>query len=352
VAPRGAQLIQVERCRQQAVLADERGPLLKKHGERAEVDEPEQPQHPKSGQCVSGHARCVQYALNHVARLTVLMVLCAMAACGPKTLSARMGKSERLANEADELLAKAEKAMGDADPKAADAFVAEAKKVMAEPEAQLYPEYEMLVSRLKEDETKLPEVKHAREHLDLEAEVAKRRAKVDEQGARLKKAVAAVAAPAVDKAAIDELASAGSDLLDALKDGTELEAKDKAYADDVKKQRDAYSAANAPLTLAKARLEYMQGPAAQREQAVAKAKVARAAKAVEDKRAGLTDARALYDQCEDASRILLRANPAMSRQPIMASGMKTTPEALDTACSKEWQDVDKQLKKLKKPAKK
>ncbi len=262
-----------------------------------------------------------------------------------------MSKSERLANDADELLAKAEKAMADADPKAADALVADAKRVMAEPDAQLYPEYEMLVSRLKDDEAKVPEVRRAREHLDLQAEVTKRRTKVDEQGARLKKALTAASASTVDKAAVDELAAAGADLLDALKDGAELEAKDKAYADDVKKQRDGYAQTTAPLTLARARLEYMQGPAALREQAAAKAKAAKAAKTPEEKRTGLTDARALYDQCEDASRKLLSANPAMSRQPITASGAKTTPEALDTACSKEWQDVDKQLKMLKKPAK-
>jgi hypothetical protein len=43
------------------------------------------------------------------------------------------------------------------------------------------------------------------------------------------------------------------------------------------------------------------------------------------------------------------ANPAMSRLPIAAGGKKTTPEELDTACSKEWQEADKALKKLPQP---
>jgi hypothetical protein len=257
-----------------------------------------------------------------------------------------------VANDADELLSKAEKAMADADVAAAEARVADAKQRLAEPDAQLYPEYEMLSSRLKEDEAKLPEVKRARERKDLEVELNKRREKIDEQGARLKKALKALEAPGVDKAAVDELTGAQADLLDALKQGADFEAKDKAYGDYAKKQREACERAKDPVGAARARLDYMTGPVALRDQAAQKFKDGKAAKKPDDKVAMLTEARALYDQCEDASRKLLMATPAMSRLAIMAAGQKTTPEALDTACSKEWQDVDKALAKLKKTKKK
>lgn len=274
-------------------------------------------------------------------------MLCALA-CGPKSMRQRMSTSEKLANEADELLSKAEKAMADAEPKVAEDLIKDAKKVVADPDAQLYPEYEMLTGRLKDDEARLPEVRKLREKKDLEAAVAKQREKVEEQVARVTKARKALEDPNVDKGPIDELDDAAKDLAGVLKDGTELEPKDKAYAEYAKKQRELAEKAKEPIALARARLEFMKGPAALRDQAAQKLKDAKAAKG-EDKRAALTEAKALYDQCQDASRKLLMANPAMSRLPITAAGKKTTPEELDTACSKEWQEADKALKKLPQP---
>src|SRR5262249_13736355 len=103
-------------------------------------------------------------------------------------MSARISHSERLANHADELVSKAESAMEALEPKDAEDLLRDAKKVMAEADAQLYPEYEMLAGRLKDDEAKLPQARKARERRDLEVEIAKRREKIDEQVARVKKA--------------------------------------------------------------------------------------------------------------------------------------------------------------------
>jgi hypothetical protein len=282
-----------------------------------------------------------------------MLLLCAVGvACGPKSMSARMKASERLANEVDEQLSKAEKAISEAEPKDAERGVADAKKTLADPDAQLYPEYEMLQSRLKEDEAKLPEVRKTRERKDLQAAIAKRKEKIDEQSERLKKAQKALEAPGVDKGAVDEASSAVDALSDALKEGAELEPKDKAYGDYAAKQRALAEKVKEPLNAARGRLEYIAGPAALRDQALQKMKDAKVAKKSDDKIALMTAARGLYDQCEDASRKLLMATPSMSRLAIMAGGQKTTPEALDTACAKEWQDVDKALAKLNKGKKK
>jgi hypothetical protein len=267
-------------------------------------------------------------------------------------MQARMRASEKLANDADEALSRAEKAIADSDPKALETAAGQARKFLADPDAQLYPEYEMLQSRYKEDWGKINDVKKAREKKDLEAAIAQRHDKLEELSARVKKAVKALDTPTLDKAAVDELAAAQGELTDALKDTGDLEAKDKAFADYVKKQRDLAERSKEPLTTARARLDYVAGPVALRDQAAAKFKDGKAAKKNDDKIALLTEARALYDQCEDASRKLLMAAPAMSRLPITAAGQKTTPEGLDTACSKEWQDVDKALSKLLKGKKK
>src|SRR5262245_14468208 len=132
-------------------------------------------------------------------------------------MRAKMNRSEKLANEADELLAKAETAMAALEAAEAEGYISDAKKVMADSDAQLYPEYEMLVGRVKEDEARLPEVRKARERRDLEAIIAKRKEKIEEQSARLKKAVKALEGATLEKSAVDEAADAGGDLLDALK---------------------------------------------------------------------------------------------------------------------------------------
>jgi hypothetical protein len=279
----------------------------------------------------------------------VVFALLALVACGPKSMRQRMNASEKLANQVDELLSKAEKAITDVDPPAVESALKDAKKVISDPDAQLYPEYEMLTGRLKDDEAKLPAVRKLREKKDLEAAVAKQRDKIEELVARVKKDTKALEDPNVESGSIDDLEDAAKDLAGALKDGAELEAKDKAYAEYAKKQRELSEKAKDPVALARARVEFMKGPAALRDQAAQKLKDARAATKPDDKRSALTDAKALYEKCQDASRKLLMANPAMSRLPIMAAGKKSTPEELDTACSKEWQEADKALKRLPPP---
>jgi hypothetical protein len=268
-------------------------------------------------------------------------------ACGPKSMSARREHGQKLADEADEQLSKAERAMGELEPQEAQDALAVAKKLLGDADAQLYPEYEMLSGRLKEDEAKLPDVRRVRELKDLQAAIAKAKEKIEERLAAMKKALKALDAPGVEKGQIDDAASAASDLLDALKDGAELEPKDKAYAEYAKSRREQQTQSKDPIGLARARFDFMHGPGEVREKAAEKLKEGKAEKASGDKRSAFAEAKKLYGECQDACRKALTANPAISRLPIMASGKKTTPEALDSACSAEWQEVDKAEKKIK-----
>ncbi|MBK7862371.1 MAG: hypothetical protein IPJ65_27935 [Archangiaceae bacterium] len=278
----------------------------------------------------------------------VATLLCsALTACGPKSMSARREHSQRLADEADEELSKAEKAMGELKPQDAEDALAAAKKRLAEPDAQLYPEYEMLLGREKEDEARLPDVKRVRELKDLQAAVGKRREKIEEQAAALKKALKALEVPNVESGQIDDAQAAAKDLAEALADGAELEPKDKAYAEYARGRRAEAEKAREPISLARARADFMSGPAVLREKAAEKFKEGKGEKASADKKARFAEAKKLYEQCQETCRKALTASPGMSRLAIIASGKKTTPEALDTACSAEWQEVDKADKKVK-----
>jgi hypothetical protein len=275
------------------------------------------------------------------------VALLLLASCGPKSMSARRANSQRVADEADEQLSAAERSMAELDADEASKAIGKAKKALADPDAQLYPEYDMLMGRAKEDEAKLPDVKKARELKDLAAAVTQRKEKVEEKHGALKKTLKALDAAGVEKGAVEESQSALDESLEALKDGADLEKKDKAYAEWAKGKREALDKTKEPIGLAKARVEFMAGPVASREQAAEKLKAGKAEKGSPEKRAAFAEAKKLYEQCQDACRKSLTANPAISRLPIMASGRKTTPEALDTACSAEWQDVDKAEKKIK-----
>jgi len=267
-------------------------------------------------------------------------------------MSARREHSQKLSDDAEEQLGLAERAMSELDEVAAEKALNKARKILKDPDAPLYPDYEIMVSRLKEDDARLPAVKKAREAKELQLAVADRKAKIDEAAGALKKLLKALDGAALEKAAVEEAGSAHAALADAIKAGADLEKRDAAYAEWVKGKRDALEKAKDPIGLAKARIDFMEGPAALREKAAEKLKEGKAAKPNDEKRAAFSEAKKLYEQCQDACRKLLTANPAVTRLPIMASGKKTTPDALDTACSTEWQDVDKAEKKLKpdKPA--
>src|SRR3954471_3054146 len=90
-----------------------------------------------------------------VLRVVVATAALLAMACGPKSMSARREHSQRVADQADEELSKAEKAMGELDAAGASKAIAAAKKVLSDPDAQLYPEYEMLVGRARDDDAKL-----------------------------------------------------------------------------------------------------------------------------------------------------------------------------------------------------
>lgn len=279
-------------------------------------------------------------------RAVALAVALLCLSCGPKSASARRAHSQQIADDADEELSRAERSMAELDADEAGKAIAKAKKILTDPDAQLYPEYEMLLSRAREDEAKLPDVRKAKELKELQAAITKAKEKIEERLGALKKASKALDAPGVEKGAVDEATGIAQEVADALKEAADLEKKDKAYAEWAKARRETLDKAKEPLTLAKARIDFMEGPAALREKAAERFKAARSEKARADKAAGFTEAKKLYEQCQDACRKALTANPAISRLPILASGKKTTPEALDTACSAEWQDVDKAEKKL------
>lgn len=262
-------------------------------------------------------------------------------------MSARRSNSQRVADSADEELSRAERAMGELDADEAAKAIAAAKKVLQDPDGPLYPEYEMLVGRAKEDEAKLPDVRKARDLRDLQLAITQRRDKIDEKLGGLKKAAKALDAAAVEKGAVDEANGLYEEVEAALKDAADFEKKDKAYAEWAKGRRETAEKLKEPITLAKARVDFMEGPASFREKAAEKLKEGKAEKDQAKKRAAYGESKKLYEQCQDACRKALTASPAISRLPIMASGRKTTPEALDTACSAEWQDVDKAEKKLK-----
>jgi hypothetical protein len=278
---------------------------------------------------------------------TVSLLALLVFSCAPKSISARREHSQRLADKADESLSRADQAMTELEPDEAAKSLASTQETLSNPDASLYPEYEMLRDKLKEQQARLPAVRRAREQRDLQRAVAEQRKRVEERLQAFQKRMSALNTLEHDIDAVDDALKAASEMLDVIKDGVDLEPKDKGYLEYVRATKKAVEDARPSLTQARALAEFIQGPVKFREKAMEAFKAGKAQKDPEDRRAAFQEALGLYEKCQAASRSLLTRSPAVSRKPIAALGKKTTPEAFDTACSSEARQVNEALKKLK-----
>lgn len=278
---------------------------------------------------------------------TVSLLALLVFSCGPKSISARREHSQRLADKADEYLSRADQAMTDLEPDEATKNLASTQETLADPDASLYPEYEMLQGKLKEYQARLPAVRRAREQRDLQKAVAEQRRRVEEHLQTLQKRMAALNTMELEVDAVDDAVKAASEVLDVIKDGVDLEPKDKGYLEFVRGTKKTIEESRASLTQTRALAEFVQGPVKLREKALAAFKTGKTQKDQEDRRASFSEAVGLYEQCQSASRRLLTRSPAVSRKAIAALGKKTTPEAVDSACSTEAKQVSEALQKLK-----
>lgn len=256
------------------------------------------------------------------------------AACGPKTLKARLINSERKATQAERQLDEAERAMAQLEPDQAARHLEDARESMADPDIGYYPERTLIAERLERASARLPAVRKEREKRDLELAVNDRQAKVSKALTELQHAVEAIRA-SLERSTVSGGRDAVEELNDELDDGRELEPKSAEFARWTKGVRGKLEALNAEVVLAAKRLAVTEGPGEKYREGRALRAEARASKDKEKKRALNTDARDKFLACHKEVKELLEEARAVASAIVVIEGQRLSTSSLSSRCVHE-----------------
>src|SRR5690242_20379655 len=100
-------------------------------------------------------------------RALLVLALLLAAACGPRTVQARMEHSEKRAGQAEAALDEAEASLQALDPDRAEKRIERAREAISDPDFAYYPERELLRERLARAEANLPVVRKEKARREL-----------------------------------------------------------------------------------------------------------------------------------------------------------------------------------------
>lgn len=275
--------------------------------------------------------------------LPVLAVLVA-AACGPKTMEARLRDAERHADKAAAALDDAQAAAEALEPEKMKDALDDAKERLSETDVELHPETGMHQDRYKELFAKYPQVKAEREKRDLEKRLNAARDRIVPRVQAMLEAQEALSATAPTRAQLDALTDKAEKVREAVDDEKGLFEKDGDFAAWAKSQRGKVDRALDAATKAKKVLAVIEGPAAawvEAQQLQGEAKKAKA-KAPGDKEALLLKLKERLLACESSAQPLLAEPAAVAA----GSGKPQTAAQLQAACRAALKPADAELKKV------
>jgi hypothetical protein len=289
----------------------------------------------------------------------LLLVVVAMAACGPRTKQQRQAHGEKRTDEATLLLNDAEQDLRSLDVDRAEPKLAKAKEVLSHPDVDLSPEGEMLRSQLAELQALVPrareervkrerEAREQRERQQLEAAVEKQRDSVVEAMSALTEVLDALESQDADSARVEAVSAAVKRVRERLASGKELEAKSEDYAASAKRTERRLEEAEAKLQQAQRVSGFISGPVADKLEAVALAKKAVRERDLDARLSLYTDARERLQRCGEGSEKLLAEAPELARRTFAVQGRPTTIRAVATGCVKQAVALKRVVVKLEK----
>ena len=261
-----------------------------------------------------------------------------------------MKSSEKKADQIAVLLDDAERASAKMEPKQAEAALAEADKLIKDPELELSPDREIYASRYAELLQKLTEVREARLARDIEEAVRSERAQIGPSLQTVKDAAEALAGAKVTQQAVDgakEAVAALEKAVDATDDRRVFALKEPSFVGYLKRAKAEAEKARAEVTHAEKRLGFLAGPVALEEKAAAALKQVRTEKDLEKKRALLTSAASDYAGCVGAGADFLKAG--LGAEKISTATGTSTLEAYVERCKAAQKSTELTLAKLPKP---
>lgn len=273
--------------------------------------------------------------------LLMLFALLVGSACGPKTMQQRMNTSERIGSEVDDTLSRAERDLQALEPEKAQDALAEARSRLAEPDAQLFPEYEMLNDRLKADEAKVSEARALREKRRIEKLVTERKAAVATRVQAYRQAFDRLVAKDVtaeDLATFDAAAKA----LSAALAEDELVKQSEAWAAEVRDQKELIERGELRTNTARARVAFSAGPGAASVEARRLLSEAQASKVPDEKLGKQREAVARLDACAKGQQ-LIEKHQVLTVNAVWVGGAEVSAEKVVKACEKDLVAAKKTL---------
>ncbi|MBX7096307.1 MAG: hypothetical protein K1X89_01225 [Myxococcaceae bacterium] len=271
-------------------------------------------------------------------------------ACGPKTLKQRMAQSESIANEVDEILSKAETKMRELEPKDADELLEDARQELGKPNAELYPEWQMLADRLKRDQAAIPAVQEARRKRDLEEKAKRREDDLKGDVADCQQAFEALAGPKATSDDLERYQKRAKSLQSGLDEQPELEKEVPAWAEKVKGYRAMLAGQAGKLPAIAVRVEFAEGPVAREAQAREALDEVKATKDPAKKASKQEDVVKGYQGCVSEGKVVLGRHPGATLNPIQVGGRSVIPSAFVNDCERALTAAKATLKKLAKAA--
>lgn len=279
---------------------------------------------------------------------TCLLLVLTAAACGPKTLEQRMKYADKLCEEADTHLRAAEQHLRALEPKRAEDELEEAKDLLSEKDSSLSPEYELMKGRYDELASLLPVVKEQRRKRDLDEAVRERRSKIGPILQAAKDAADALSGKGLDEEKLKTAQRARDALDDELDDDVkELMKQDEDFASYIKRARGELSNVKDAIALAEAKLAFIKGPIAARDEANTRLKNAKKERDLEKKVELIKEALQLYKGCVKDARHYA-SKPALAKEPVFIANRPLLADDVAHECDKAQQPAEKQLDVAKK----
>lgn len=273
--------------------------------------------------------------------LPVLALLVA-AACGPKTMEARLRDAERHADKAAAALDDAQAAAEAFEPEKMKDALDDAKRRLSETDVELHPETGMHQDRYKELFAKYPQVKAEREKRDLEKKLNAARDRIVPRVQAMLEAQEALSATAPTRAQLEALTDKAEKVREAVDDEKGLFEKDGDFAAWAKSQRGKVDRAMDAAAKAKRVLAVVEGPGAAWAEAQQLQGEAKKAKTPADKEPLLQKLKERLSACESSAQPLLAEPTAVT----VGSGKPQTAAQLQAACKAALKPADAELKKV------
>lgn len=262
-------------------------------------------------------------------------------------MQTRLKDSEKHATKAEDALIEAEKAAGALEPKQMEEHLDDAKRFLAEEDAKLYPEYELLQQRLIDGSRRLPAVQKQREERDLAEKGRALRDSTEGTLAEYRRLVANLDANDVTVETAELTKKAEVAVREALADGAALDKVDPGWTQYSAGVRALLEKQAAVIALAQARALFRAGPGVQKAEAAAWLSRAKATRATAEKLQFHQEALTALASCQRSGEQAIKSSAGLARARVLVDQAETTPEATVAWCQKQQKPVSAQIAKLK-----